>query len=77
MDELTIRAPMDGVVLVRSIDTGEVIRAGVPTTTSGKLAALKVTVYIPENQDGQIRLGKQATLHVDSFPNESFPAIVL
>ena len=67
---------MDGVVLVRSIDVGEVIQAGMPAMTVGKLDTLKVTVYIPEDQYGQISLGEKATLNVDSFPGENFTATV-
>ena len=74
--KLTIIAPTDGLVLVRSIDVGEVIQAGAPAMTIGKLDTLKVTVYIPEDQYGQINLGEKATLHVDSFPNENFTATV-
>ncbi|MGE5252213.1 MAG: HlyD family secretion protein [Bacteroidota bacterium] len=76
IDRLTVRAPIDGVVLVRSIDVGEVIQAGMPAMTIGKLDTLKVTVYIPEDQYGQISLGERATLNVDSFPNENFNASV-
>jgi len=74
--KLTVHAPMDGVVLVRSIEVGEVIQAGMPALTIGKLDTLKVTVYIPETQYGQIRLGGTATLSVDSFPDETFTAVV-
>jgi HlyD family secretion protein len=74
--KLTITAPMDGVVLVRSIDIGEVIQAGVPGMTIGELDTLKVTIYLPEDQYGNIRLGDQVTLKVDSFPAESFSATV-
>lgn len=74
--KLAITAPMDGVVLVRSIDVGEVIQAGAPAMTIGELDALKVTVYIPEDQYGKIRLGEHVTLNVDSFPAESFSATV-
>lgn len=76
MDKLAVRAPMDGVVLVRSVEVGEVLQAGMPILTIGKLDPLKVTVYIPETQYGQISLGQQATLSVDSFPNETFTALV-
>jgi len=76
MDKLIVRAPMDGVVLIRSIEVGEVIQAGMPALTIGKLDTLKVTVYIPEAEYGQISLGQKANLSVDSFPNETFPATV-
>lgn len=76
MEKLTVRAPMDGVALVRSNEVGEVIQAGMPAMTIGKLDTLKVTVYIPETQYGQVSLGQQATLIVDSFPDETLTAVV-
>jgi HlyD family secretion protein len=76
IQKLIVRAPIDGVVLVRSTDVGEVIQAGMPAMTIGKLDTLKVTVYIPEDQYGKISLGEKATLKVDSFPNENFTATV-
>jgi HlyD family secretion protein len=76
IDKLSIRAPVDGVVLVRSIDAGEVIQAGMPAMTIGRLDSLKVTVYIPEDQYGKISLGEKANLNVDSFPAETFSATV-
>ena len=76
IEKLTVRAPMDGVILVRSIQNGEVLQAGMTALTIGELNPLKVTVYIPENQYGQIKLGDKANLSVDSFPNETFNATV-
>ncbi|HUH98505.1 MAG TPA: HlyD family efflux transporter periplasmic adaptor subunit, partial [Anaerolineales bacterium] len=74
--KLTITSPIDGVVLTRSIQPGEVLQAGTAALTIGQLNALKVTVYIPETQYGQINLGQAASLSVDSFPDQSFPARV-
>ncbi|MDD2920708.1 MAG: efflux RND transporter periplasmic adaptor subunit [Anaerolineales bacterium] len=76
LDKLIVRAPMDGVVLVKNIDVGEVLQAGMPAMSIGKLDSLKVTVYIPETEYGQINLGQQASLSVDSFPNKTFVAVV-
>jgi HlyD family secretion protein len=76
MENLTVRASLDGIVLVRSIEMGEVIQAGMPAMTIGNLETLKLTVYIPETQYGEINLGLSATISVDSFPDEVFTAIV-
>jgi HlyD family secretion protein len=73
---LEVLAPMDGVVLTRSVDAGEVAQAGLPVLTIGRLDQLKVTVYIPENRYGQIHLGDHASLAIDSFPGQSFDAVV-
>lgn len=59
-----------------SIEIDEAIQAGRLALTIGKLDSFKVTVYIPEDQYRQINLRLQATLKVDSFPNESFHATV-
>jgi HlyD family secretion protein len=76
MDKLTIRVPMDGVVLIRSIEAGEVLQAGMPAMTIGKLDELKVRVYIPVTEYGQLSLGQQANLTADSFAGETFTAAV-
>jgi len=74
--KLTVKAPIDGVVLVRSIEAGEVAQAASPAFVIGKLDTLKVTVYIPEDQYGRIGLGQKATLKGDSYPDRSFAAAV-
>ena len=76
LEKLSVRAPMDGVVLVRSIEAGEVIQAGMPAVTIGDLESMKVTVYIPETEYGRISLGQDASLAVDTYPQETFPAKV-
>ena len=76
MEKLTINAPEDGVVLVRSVQPGEVVQAGMTVMTLAKLDKLTVTVYIPEDRYGEVKLGDSASLSVDSFPGETFTATV-
>jgi len=76
MGKLTIVAPVSGVVLARNIEPGEVIQAGASALTLGDLENLTITVYLPENRYGEVRLGDQAQVSVDSFPNQSFTATV-
>jgi HlyD family secretion protein len=40
------------------------------------ISHLTITVYVPEDLYGKIKLGMAATMKVDSFPNESFTAQV-
>ena len=44
--------------------------------TIGQLDKLSITVYVPEDQYGEIRLGDMALVSVDSFPDELFEAVV-
>ncbi|MCG2785666.1 MAG: HlyD family efflux transporter periplasmic adaptor subunit [Anaerolineae bacterium] len=71
-----VTAPLDGVVLTRSVEPGEVLQAGMTALTIGKLDVLRVTVYIPENRYGEVKLGDTVSLSVDSFPGQTFSATV-
>lgn len=77
IDKITIRSPIDGIVLTRSLEPGEVITPGAPLLTLAQIDNLTITVYVPEDRYGAIRLGQVASVTVDSFPNESFPARVV
>lgn len=76
LDKLSVTAPISGVVTTRNVETGETIQPGIAAMTISQLDELTVTVYIPENQYGQIFLGESAELKVDSFPFETFDAVV-
>jgi HlyD family secretion protein len=75
--KLTIPSPMDGVVLTRNVEVGEFVQPGATSFVLGQLNDLTITVFIPENHYGEISLGQQAELKVDSFPDLSFTAEVI
>jgi HlyD family secretion protein len=75
--KLTVSAPLDGVVLVRSVEPGEVLVPGGSAISIGRLSDLHITVYISEDQYGQIKLGDEAEVQSDSFPGRSFTAEVV
>jgi HlyD family secretion protein len=76
IEKLQVYAPGSGVVIARNIEPGEVVQAGAPLMILGELDPLKITVYIPEDLYGQIKLGQEARVLVDSFPHETFKATV-
>jgi multidrug efflux pump subunit AcrA (membrane-fusion protein) len=76
MDKLIVGAPIDGVVLTRSIQTGEITQAGATTMTIADLNKLTITVYLSEDRYGEVNVGDEVSLTVDSFPNETFTAII-
>jgi HlyD family secretion protein len=75
--KLTVFAPMDGVILTRNVEPGEFVQPGATALTMGDLSNLTITVYVPEDRYGQIKLGQQAEVTVDSFPGETFAAEVI
>jgi HlyD family secretion protein len=72
----TVYAPIDGMILTRSIEPGEIIQPGSAALTMGNISQLTITVYVPEDRYGQISLGEKATVKVDSFPGSTFTAAV-
>ena len=75
--KLTVKAPSDGIILTRSIEPGEVIPAGAAAFTLGHLDNLTITVYIPEDRYGEVKLDQIADVVVDSYPGETFTATVV
>jgi len=75
--KLTIYAPMDGIVLTRNVEPGEFVQPGAVALTMADLNNLTITVYVPEDQYGNISLGQSASVTVDSFPGETFDAVVI
>jgi HlyD family secretion protein len=71
-----IHSPLSGVVLTRNIETGEFVSPGTPVVTIADIDNLWMNVYIPESQMGQVKLGQQVDIRVDSFPNEAFKGTV-
>jgi len=74
--KMAVTAPMNGVVLTRVGEPGSVANAGSIMLTLGRLDALTITVYVPEDRLGEVALGQVAQVKVDSFPGETFTATV-
>lgn len=77
IEKLVVYAPMDGVILTRNVEPGEFVQPGATTFAMADLSNITITVYVPEDRYGQINLGQQAVVTVDSFPGESFNAEVI
>jgi HlyD family secretion protein len=75
--KLTVYAPMDGIILTRNVETGEFVQPGSVSFAMADLNNITITVYVPEDRYGQISLGQQAQVAVDSFPGETFVAEVM
>ncbi|HUF38964.1 MAG TPA: efflux RND transporter periplasmic adaptor subunit [Anaerolineales bacterium] len=72
-----IRAPIDGVVLERLVEPGEIALPNAPLLLLADLGSLTLTVYAPEDRYGEIVLGQEAPVTVDSFPDTRFTAEVV
>jgi len=66
----TIIAPMDGTVLLRSVEPGEVLTAGSTAMRLADLSHLELKVYLDVEDVDRVQLGKEVTVLVDSFEKE-------
>jgi multidrug resistance efflux pump len=76
LKKLTVNAPLDGVILTRNVEPGEFVQPGAAAITMADLNELTITVYVPEDRYGEISLGQEAIVTVDSFPNTTFTAAI-
>jgi HlyD family secretion protein len=72
ISDTTIVAPIDGVILVKAAEMGEVVAAGTTIVSIGDLDHPWLRAYIPEEDLGRVRLGGTASLSTDSFPQKKY-----
>lgn len=72
----TIRAPIDGVVISRSVDVGQTVAASMQAPTlfvlARDLAQMQVNARVDEADIGRIRDGQAVEFRVDAYPGETF-----
>jgi multidrug resistance efflux pump len=71
-----IAAPINGTILERLIEPGEIASPSATLMTVANLDALTLTVYVPEDRYGRIFLGENYPVTVDSFPELEFSGTV-
>ena len=77
LEKAVVTAPAAGVVLARNVAPGETIGPGVTVLVIGQLDEVELTVYVPENQYGRVKLGQRVAVRVDSFPEQVFEGTVV
>ena len=80
LGKASIRSPIDGVVLTRSVDPGNAVAASLQAVTLFTIAAdlrhMKLQVNVDEADVGQVRQGQSATFTVAAWANRNFPATI-
>lgn len=77
LEKMTLKAPLSGLVTSRSVQIGETASPGAILLTLADLDQVELTVFIPENRLGEIRLGQGVTVEVDSFPGKGYQGEVV
>ena len=72
-----LRAPFTGIVTKAQVSPGDVVEAGRDIFTVADLAKVWVQAEVYEKDLGRIRIGQNAAIKVDTYPDESFPGRVV
>jgi HlyD family secretion protein len=76
----TIKAPVDGTVINRTVNVGQPVAASLQAPNLFSIGQDLKHMLVYSNTDeadvGRIKVGKQATFRVDSFPRETFNGTV-
>ena len=82
LSKTTIRAPMDGIVTAKRIEEGEVAVIGIqnqPGTvllTISDMSRVEAEMEIDETSIPSVKLGQEARVHIDAYPNRTFDGLV-
>ncbi|WP_066333772.1 efflux RND transporter periplasmic adaptor subunit [Azohydromonas lata] len=76
----SIRAPIDGVILTRSVDPGNAVAASLQAVTLFTLAEnlqhMRLQVNVDEADVGSLQVGQKADFSVSAWPQRRYPATV-
>jgi len=67
-----LRAPFNGVVLVRQAELGEVASPGAPIVTLADLDHIWLRVYLPETDLGKVHWGQDVDVRTDTYPGKTY-----
>lgn len=79
LEDATVRAPVGGTVIIKTVSLGQVIQAGTSSVGGGStilqmadLTKVRARALVNETDIGQIAVGQEATMTVDAFPDHPF-----
>jgi len=80
LSKASIRSPINGVVLSRSVDPGNAVAASLQAVTlfsvAEDLTQLKLDVAVDEADVGNVKVGQKASFTVSAFPSRRYPATI-
>jgi HlyD family secretion protein len=72
LEDTVAMSPVDGVVLVKATELGEVVAAGTTVVTVGDIDHPWLRGYIIEQDLGRVKLGGKVKVTTDSFPGKIY-----
>ena len=76
IEDGTVTSPVDGVVIEKFVEQGEVVNFGSPVCTIANISSVWLIIYVGEEDLGKITLGGKARIQIDSYPERYFEGVV-
>jgi len=67
-----LASPINGFVLVKSAEQGEVVQTGATVFTAADLNDIWLTAYINETDLGRVKLNQEANIKTDTYPRKIY-----
>lgn len=77
LNEMTLRSSVEGVVVEKIANQGEVVGAGSVVATLLDPSSLYLKIFVDTKQNGNLHVGNDAVIFLDGKPNEPIPAKVV
>ncbi len=72
----SLQSPINGVVLVKANELGEVILPGATVATVAEIDEVWLKGYVGEQDLGKIKLGQKARITIDTYPDRYYEGVV-
>jgi HlyD family secretion protein len=76
LEDLVLRAPVAGRIEYRVVEPGSVIPSGGRVATLLNTGEVHMTLFLPTDVAGQLKLGDEARIVLDAAPQFTIPAVV-
>lgn len=80
VEKAVLRSPVEGIVLNRAVEAGQIVASSLNTpvlfTLAEDLTRMELRVDVDEADIGRVAVGQKAVFTVDAHPDRSFPAII-
>ncbi|MDR0942006.1 MAG: efflux RND transporter periplasmic adaptor subunit [Holosporales bacterium] len=72
LKDAELKSPVDGVVLTRNIEPGEMISSGIPAFAIMPHSQTKIKTFADEQTLSKIKYGDKVNVNIESLPNKKF-----
>ncbi len=76
LNDTIAKSPLDGVVLLKATEAGEVVAPGATIVTIADIEHPWLRGYIPQTQLGRVKLGQKVTLTTDSYKDKAYQGTI-